>query len=563
MSAPRLAYHRRMRGHTFSFVAVIATLLASVAGASPIDTPETMAGDHGPGRCATSEIGAAFAAFPSMSAEERHSTALAFDPLYRVWLDAGGISWLEGDVQAARSEERSACFLPQDVDGGAGFELQAETEHFALFRQSGATTPQSLLDNTLAALEDALAALTELGWRRPAGIDDYQMMIFLQPLPAGLGGYTWVQDCALIEQGYMDWIVISEAWAAEADYRLPLAAHELFHGVQRRYGFEEYVQGFQDSPSRWFVEASAVYQEGLVFPDELALAELRSALWGVEPWKSLFLFDEVAIRHYQVFVFLLSIEATLGDLGWHRQLWEQLDGRSGFDLREELDTLLEPGGTTFDAEFGAYMARAAEMDLPRYDFLLGPRDLGAFYGINGGIAASYSATELPAEDGMEAGATQGPQSLGGNYVWFGTTAADEERALELTFEGDLSTPEGEPVRWELEVVAARAGSIEQRAHVEPGVLTVKGQEVAGATILVHGVRENVDGVWLIATRLDEAGGTAPGWRWKGRLVRGDPELRIEEGQGGCGCGAGTSSGSPFIVISALPLLGWWRRRDRR
>jgi len=548
-----------MWGRILSSLVLAGTLLGGTAIAATTGTHTHSQADPRVHQCATVEVGAAFAAFPSMSADDRHATALSFDPLYRVWLDQGGLSWLDGDVDAAREQERATCFTPQDVEGHAGFELQAESEHFALFRQSGSPASATMVEETLDALEDALDVMTEQGWKRPAAIDDLQMMIFLEPLPAGLGGYTWVQSCPESEDGTMDWVVISEAWAAETDYREPLAAHELFHAVQRRYAYDEYVTGLQDTPSRWWVEASAVYQEGLVFPDELSLAELRSAQWGVEPWKSLFLFDEAAIRHYQVFVFPLSIEASLDDMAWHIRFWEQLDGQSGFDLRAELDTFLQLEGTTFDAEFSAYMARASEMDLPRYDYLLGPRDLGSFYGINGGIAGSYAATQLPVEGELEPGDAEGPQSLGGNYVWFGTTASPEERALELTFEGDLLTPDGEPVRWELEIVAARAGSIEQRAHVVPVLAKRGGVDVSTATVLVHGLKENVDGVWLIATRLDSNDGEAPGWRWEGRLVRGDTELLIEEGSGGCGCGAGTGTG-PVIVVFLLPLFGWLRRR---
>ena len=491
--------------------------------------------------------------------QEAHAAALRFDPLYRVWLDDGGLSWLDGDVDAARAASREACFTPQDVDGHATFELRAESEHFALFRQSGSPPQQGTVDGVLESLEDALATLTAQGWRRPAGIDDQQMMIFVEPLPAGLGGYTWVADCPGVGDGTMDWIVLSEEWASEAVLRDPLVAHELFHAVQRRYTYAEHVLGWNDSSSQWWLEASAVYQEGLVFPEELDLAEVRSAYWGEEPWKSLFLFDDVAGRHYQVFVFPLSVEASLDDVGWHREFWEQLDGQVGFDLRVELDTYLAPRGTGFDVEFGAYMARASEMDLPRYDYLLGPRDLQAFYGIQGGLAARYAATELPVSGAQEAGGIEGPMSLGGNYVWFGTTAASEERALELRFEGDLTTPGGDPVLWGLEVVAARADAIPLRAHVDPVVVTRKGVEVATATVLVHGIKEHLDGVWLIATRLDASGGDAPGWRWEGRLVRGDAALSIVPGATGCGCGAGTGQ-SPFLVLSSLLPLAVLRRR---
>jgi len=509
--------------------------------------------------CATLPAGDALGALAAMAPEDAHAAALQWDPLYRVWLDDGGLSWLDGDADVARAASRDTCFNPAAVDGHADFALAAESTHFALFRRSGSAPLANTVDALLDSLEDALDRFETLGWRPPGGLDSAQMMVFLEPLPAGLGGYTWVAPCAAAPDGTMDWIVLSEAWAAEEDFRDPLVAHELFHTVQRRYLYTEYVTNLAESTSRWWVEASAVYQEGLVFPDELDLAEERSARWGEAPWTSLFLFDEVTIRHYQVFVFPLSIEGSLDDIGWHRRFWEQLDGSVDVDLRAEFDAFLEPLGTTFDTEFGAYMARASEMDLPRYDYLLGPRDLQAFYGINGGLAGRYAATELPAEGAMEAGAMEGPKGLGGNYVWFGTTAAPEERALELTFVGDLATPEGDPVTWGVEVVAARAGGVELRASVTPAPATVRGEDVVMATVLVHGVKESLDGVWLVATRLDEAGGTAPGWSWEGRLVRGDAELAIEEGQGGCGCGAG-AGGSPMIVISLLLLPAMLRRR---
>ena len=486
--------------------------------------------------CGTGALSSVHAAWDALSPEDRHRVELASSPLYRSAVLAGEPSWLDG------AQTRTACLLPEDIAGFASYEEAATSEHFVVFRQSGAAPMAETVSETLALLEQGLSSFGERGWREPAGLDSFQMMVFLDARPPTLGGYTWVSPCDDVPGGFVDWLVLNEDWARDDERAASLVAHELFHTIQRRYAWDELVTGWEESGARWFAEASAVYEESLVFPQRTALTAARSGLWSEQPWVALETFD--GRREYESFVLLLAVEAALETRAWHQALWESVDGRTGWSPLDELGA--QAGEIGFDGLFAEYLARASEMDLPRVDYLVGPRDLDAFNGVDGGMAARYTAVELPVSGAMEAGDPRGPQERGANYVWFGTTDAEPDQALRLDVQLDPQAPGGEPVQWALEVVAARAGALVDRLSVQ----VAPGDD---ARVLVHGAR-GVDGVWLIASPVTASSAGPPGWSWSARLTRGESALRLEQTAGGCGC-AVNSGVSPLSPLSAFVLLG--------
>ena len=242
---------------------------------------------------------------------------------------------------------------------------------------------------------------------------------------------------------------------------------ELFHTIQFAYGSEEYLDASNPSPSRWWLEASAVYQQGLVVPEGSDYLEFFSTLWATSPWLSLEVYDDGG-HQYGRFLWPLSIEASLQESDWHRRFWEQLDGRSGYRLPDEFDLFLLEEQTSFPEEYRRFLARAAVGAFPRYDFLFGIRDLNNFVSLPNATTAEYSALELPVAGEVLASHTEAPQTLGANYVWFGASQAEAGRALVVHFESDAEH-DGEPVEWAVELVAVRSNAIVDRYSLEPHV----------------------------------------------------------------------------------------------
>ena len=516
--------------------AAMATFVDAFAGAGP------QAG------CGTPALHAVHAAWDALTGEDRHYIDLMSSPLYAEALESGAPSWLDaGDVSI---EGRGVCFGPSDIDGFSTYELVVESEHFALFRVSGSDPLIEAMGDVLALLEESLESYRSRGWLSPGGIDDFQMLVFVDVRPPTLGGYTWVNPCSEAEGGAMDWLVLNEEWAQDSELVGPLITHELFHTVQRRYAFDELVTGWESSRNRWFAEASAVYEESLVYPAG-GVIRARSARWSESPWLALNTFN--GSREYQTFILPLAIEGVLGGPEWHLALWESIAGLTNWSVPEELEELGTAVGG-WEGLFREYIARASEMDFPRVESLYGPRDLQTYTGVEGGLAGRYTVSELPVRGTVDGGSAEAPQSLGANYVWFETSSAGLSRALRLDVELDSRTPGGDPVNWAVEVLATQAGTVLERLSVTPDLASNRVQ------VLAHGVGESLDGVWLIASPLSTFTGQAPGWSWSARFVAGEEDLRLEEKGPGCAC---SNSGSvDGTALWSVLFVGWFVRRRR-
>ncbi len=490
-----------------------------------------------PGGCATSALHAARGAWPTL------------DPDERAWVDRLAAPIPVGPPPGTRD----TCFEPGAVGGFAGHELAATSAHFAIYTPSDGPEDVARAETTIELAEDALADFTARGWARPAGIDGYQMLVFVDPRPATLGGYSWVAPCEGADGGAMDWMVLNASWIDDPSRAGSLVAHELFHAVQRTYARDELVDGWDASENRWFVEAGAVYEEGLVFAGETGVAVARSRGWSARPWMALDTFD--GAREYQAFVLPLAVEAALGDPSWHLALWQGVQGQVGWDVPGELDALAAGDGG-WEALFRGYVARASEMDLPRGRALLGPRE-AADDGEAGALAGRATAQELPVSGVVDSAAPEAPQEGGASYVWIDTTEAVTGRALRLDATLDPEGTDGTLAGWAVEVVGVRSGGIVQRLSVTPDPTDPR------TRVEVHGVAGALDGVWLIAAPTGPLGGGGVGWSWTARWVPGEETLSLVEEPVGCACSAGASPGRvPIGALLAASLLTGRRRRRR-
>ncbi len=541
-------------------VALVALLIPSLVHAHPaVDRLEAaLAGDL-TAPCLTPYLQDVRAAWSELTPAERHRVDWATSPPYRALVAAGGPSWLEGEPW--QDAPRDVCFPAEMIShDGQPYSSSLESDHFVLHWNAGGLTSDAEAESMVAALEYAWTRLIdELGWHPPEGTPFCQLVVAVEPM-GGIAGYA---SGVMIQGQFRPFVVFNAGLLQEASddtFRREVAAHELFHTIQYVYGYEEFILGAEQTPNRWWLEASATYQQGLTVPDGADYLEYFSLLWAQEPWVSMETHSGTG-HQYGMFVWPLGIEASLDDGGaWHQLFWQQIEGRSGYQLRDEFDAFFGERDSSFLEQYGHWLALAAEGDLPRYDFLWGVRHLNRYAFIENSTTEEYTALDLPAEGRQDPGLQRSPEYLGAGFVWFGVTQAEESRALVMHFAGDAQA-EGTDIEWAVEFAAVRNERVLDRFSATP-VLSADGTGWE-AHVRLEGIQENYDGAWMIASPITDFGEGTAGWGWQAEIRKGETSGGFSETGAGRGCTEGCAWATYGDEASAgflLPALLLFRRR---
>jgi hypothetical protein len=497
--------------------------------------------------------------------EDRHLIELESSPIYRQWLDEGGITWLEGDVEAVRGQQRSACFSPQDVNPGLGpYSEVTSSEHFELHWNPGNGVTQGRIDDLLTWFEESWQfQVIDRGFYQPQGMSTNHMLVTVEELNSpGIGAYATLGQCF---GSYMTYIVVNEWSFGDMEWLRSTAPHEFFHGVQFVYGAREFWLD-PETRNRWLVEASATYMQRVVY-DWLYSVEVQQAFrWATEPHRSLETADESGLQ-YGLVIFLLSLTETVGGNEWHQLLWEQIRDRSGFELRDELDDLLADYDTDFLTEWRRFMIRGAT-GMEEDPYLISPLDLRSATGgqMDDAIVGRFDGQDYPIDEDVNSGSGhERPEYLGTNYAVFeGDRIADDVGAI-LTFRGAGET-DGERVEWVVELAAVYNDTV-RATYSMP--LTREGDDVVGS-VLVNEIGEDFDYVVMAVSPVSDFGGGVVSWSFTGELadstgaggfVPVPDEVPVDEGNGCSGCAstvAATHGGGSLGL--ALMLAALLRRR---
>jgi len=503
-------------------------------------------------RCATSLLAEIRSHRNEHTTEELELVRQATDPWY--------------GRPAAAVAARDTCVPPEVAQDGLGpYPALRSSEHFAVHYTPSLQVTESRVNMLLDYLEESLEVLhDELGFYPPARIDTYQLLVAVDFIPSSAtGGYTQLHPCGLGE--FMAYIVVNSQWFQVPSLLQSLAPHELFHAIQVRYGFDEFwASGNTDN--LWFIEASAVYQEWVVYPDLTESLVGQADRWAREPWRSLETNDSSGFQ-YGSFLPLASIHDNLGGTDWHHDLWDQVLGRSGYWLIGELDEVLEDQGTSFASEYGAYIERAATMDFSFSDDFNAPADMAAVG--QGGLVEKHAFDELPLDIEVEdlSGASL-PEFLGTDYVLIeGPEEGEDESGLVLRVVGSPGE-DGADRGWEVRLVATRNGEAQARHDLAltPSDDPADEEGSVAGSIYLDGLDGEYDGVLLAASPTtrgatdDEAPWSYQAWSTQ---TLGDPgfgpvpdELADElQGCRGCGVAAAPSPASLQATrVGAFVLL---------
>jgi len=407
--------------------------------------------------------------------------------------------WHGLNSSAAGAAARDTCVPPEVAQDGLGpYPALRSSEHFAVHYTPSLAITESRVAMLLDYFEESLEVLhDEMGFYPPARIDTYQLLVAVEFIPSsGTGGYTQLHACGMGEP--MAFIVVNSQWFQEPSLLQSLAPHELFHAIQVRYGFDEFWAS-GNSDNLWFIEASAVYQESVVYPDLTESLIGQADRWAREPWRSLETNDSSGFQ-YGSFLTLASIGESLGGSDWHHDLWDQVLGRSGYWLIGELDEVLIEQGGSFADEYGLYVERAATMDFQFSDELNTPADMAAVG--QGGLVEKHTFDELPLDiEVEELTGAQLPEFLGTDYVLIeGPESSSDESGLVLRVVGSTGDDGGER-GWEVRVIATQNG--EARARHDLALSASEDPDDAdgtvSGTVYLAGLGDAYDGVLLGAS----------------------------------------------------------------
>ena len=511
--------------------------------------------DPSPG-CATMVLGELRARWTELAPSDQHRIDWITNPFYRHWVQGSGMTWLEGDVDAFRQAARETCFVPMDIDWGlGGTDQETDSEHFRLYWSLDGMTSPLAIDQILADLEDALSSQVDTqGFVQPNQLDTYQMVVATQWMEGNTIAYTAVEGCGSLD--YMDYIVVNQRYLSAPEQIRSTMAHELFHTIQRRYGYQEYVLGAGSTPNRWWMETSAVYSERMTVSEAPEPVVEQATRWPQATWKSMVTYDEAG-HQYGMVVWALALETSLGTTDWHRGFWEHIQDKTDYLLRDEFEAYLSAHhSSSFLDEYRSFLAAAATAEFAYDADFVGLRELGVALSAANGTLYEHSPGEFPLSQEVSADHNPpAPEYLGANYIWIEPGDHSGEEALLLTVQGPAEV-NGEAVEWVFEAIAVAGGVVADR-HSFDLAAADEGASWRGE-VLLSGFLTVYDGVYLVASPVSDFGEDHAGWSYGARLREGGGTsgFGAVPDEAGCACGVyGRAPQDPFRAPFVLGVAG--------
>jgi hypothetical protein len=513
-------------------------------------------------RCATDLVTEMRVHWDQMSPIEQHVVADATSPIYRSWVEQGGVSWIDGNPDAAMAEERSTCMAPEDALNGAGpYGGRLDTEHFAIFHNIGGVVTETKIEWLADWFEDALTIEHEqMGFYMPSNMFQYQLIVMVENLGSPYtGGFTSIAQCGVA--GYMAYVVVNSQWFDDTGRLQSVAAHELFHAIQMEYAFEELFYG--ESRNRWWVEASAVFMETEVF-DDLYNSQLSQGYrWYSEPWRSLETHDDTGFQ-YGTYLLAASARQSFDEADWFHELWDQIEGRTNYHLIDEFDELWSAEGrdSSFAQEWGRFIARAATGDF----------DFNPYMQLEDGyievtVVADHDEDDLPLDERVNNDSNlDRPEYLGVNYVWIDSSGVPDNYGLIIGFDGN-GQKSGEDLAWEVQLVAVEDDEEKHTHDLDLEAIYDSDDDLDAwvGEILLNDFGEDFDGVYIAVSPTSDYGDGVATWGYTARLTEStadggfDPVPEEDEGDdddddGGQGCRQSSASVASQAQPGALVLL---------
>ncbi len=250
-----------------------------------------------------------------------------------------------------------------------------------------------------------------LGWSEPTSTPEYPILAYIYEDPGYAGAYVSVDHCN--GYGWVPYIVAYSGSFSSSSWAKSMAAHEFMHTLQFSLPWMHEI---------FLWEATAMWVEEQVWPtlDEWApYIEWYTEVpyIGMNAWTEDY--SDAYYHMYGMAVLAFFLDERHGGADTIREIWELSNSVSGSDYSLYLPTALESLGYDWDELYTAFVAANAVMDYDEQE--LYPQ-----------VLLRDEVTRLPAS-GSSGGRL--PQSLGQDFVRFDHSTAEDDRLLEVEFDG--------------------------------------------------------------------------------------------------------------------------------
>jgi MYXO-CTERM domain-containing protein len=424
------------------------------------------------------------------------------------------------------------------------------TEHFSVEWERG--VDRELAEHFAESLEYSWdKEVTEFGWNRPDGTDDYPMLAYIADEDGYAGAYTTVEWCG---GEYVPYIVAySGSWSSEA-WAEDMACHEFNHTIQFSTSY---------APEFWYWEATAIWMEEQVYPSHNYWTYYVDA-YTSNPWIGLTASSQrdqdIFYHMYGGAIFNFFLDNWYDGHASVKGMWDYAETDRGQYSLPVWDNV-EGIGLDWDEVFAGFLAANTVMD---YD------EQSAFPGID----IHQAVSTLPADGSSSA--SDEPESLGQNYIRFDDGLASEGD-LHVTFQGEAG-----PDQWYAVLVATANRQVVEVVRIEldddhrgEGWIQFQGGDVFLAVAPWDEGAEGYHYNWENAPSYEyswqadaeEGGGPDDTEEPDDTGYEKDTDLPVTPGDDtpgvgmpGCGCASGAAAPSAAL-LSLLGLLGLARRRD--
>jgi len=384
------------------------------------------------------------------------------------------------------------------------------------------------------ALEETYDAEVEReGYPAPTNIDSYFLDIYIGntgandgeniPEISWAGAYTSIYTTDYqLEEPEMSYIVIHPDILQYLPAIQEIAAHEFFHVLQFAIWLDNYPNGYFDSESNWWWEATATWMEDEVY-DDIDQYVYFLNYYMENPHKALHEFTSGAPHQYAMCIWAIYLDETYDGNQTIFDLWTDPDPAGILVATDEY--LTENYQSDLSAAFRDFLAKVSMLDF----------DEGSSWDQ---VALTDSVSEYPYVQGEDEVASKSlPRILGANIYKLrpGTSSG----TLTIEFDGQ-GTYNDNDLDWNVMVLAVPADKADYQVYQ----LETEDESEAG-TLQVAGFGSEIDEVWLAFApfpnkiRSVDKFGTSRGfdyaWAADVSAADDDDDSGDDDDDSGCGC----------------------------
>lgn len=434
-----------------------------------------------------------------------------------------------------------------------------ESENFVLRWGSTMTVSETDAELILGYFEEGWSHEVEtMGMPQPDGSNIYKFNVYVGDSGAEVPSAYGASGYFSYDGNYQPMIVLNsyllgydELWTQAT------CVHELFHAVQAATG--NYVDYYDGSISAWYLEATAMWVEGEVYPENPYYAVFLYA-FAFEPHLPLHHFnypDTEALdesHQYGAAIWPRYLSEIAADWTLVVDSWQQ--GTPHGDPLVTLDALLQEQGTDLRTTWADFLGHNAVWDYEDGDTYAYYLDYYRDYYRSEDDSVAYTLSDDGESDWID-GPTPLPEDMGAHYIHLDHP---EPGLLTAEVEANTEGSSGTPVNW-----VGRLVVVEDDV---PSYLALEFEE--GHALLEEEITDGVDEIWLVL------GADADDWitdetfdyRFRLWVDTGEDEGADTglEGEGnnrsGPGCACGTRSApisSAWLLLAGAAALGSRRR----